>query len=63
MGKGEKERICKRREDYKSKLIVRLYAGTLGRTIDPIHEIIVTVGASEAIFASVQSLVGPGDEV
>eukprot|EP00026_Physarum_polycephalum_P006377 Phypoly_transcript_06419.p1 GENE.Phypoly_transcript_06419~~Phypoly_transcript_06419.p1 ORF type:complete len:403 (+),score=46.47 Phypoly_transcript_06419:522-1730(+) len=41
----------------------KLYSGSMGRPIDAIHEIIVTVGASEAIFACVQSLVGPGDEV
>jgi aspartate/methionine/tyrosine aminotransferase len=41
----------------------KLYSGAMGRTIDAIHEIIVTVGASEAIFACVQSVVGPGDEV
>jgi methionine aminotransferase len=31
--------------------------------IDPEHEITVTLGATEAIFSSVQALVGPGDEV
>jgi methionine aminotransferase len=31
--------------------------------IDPQLEITVTLGATEAIFSSVQALVGPGDEV
>lgn len=33
------------------------------RTIDPLKEVCVTVGASEAIFLACQSLVEPGDEV
>jgi len=43
--------------------LAKLYTPSMGRQIDPINELIVTVGASEAIFACVQSLVGPGDEV
>lgn len=43
--------------------LAKLYSGAMGRTLDPLYEIIVTVGASEAIFACVQSIVGPGDEV
>jgi len=43
--------------------LAKLYTPLLGRAVDPLTELIVTVGASEAIFACVQSLVGPGDEV
>jgi len=43
--------------------LAKLYTPIMGREIDPLNELIVTVGASEAIFACVQSIVGPGDEV
>lgn len=36
----------------------RLY----GRAYDPEHEVTVTSGATQAIFTSIQALVGPGDE-
>lgn len=35
----------------------------LGRSIDPEQEVLVTVGASEALYAAVLALVDPGDEV
>lgn len=35
----------------------------LGRPIDPVGEVLVTVGASEALYAAVLALVDPGDEV
>ena len=35
----------------------------LGRALDPQREVLVTVGATEALFASLQALVDPGDEV
>lgn len=39
------------------------YSPILGRTIDPLTEITTSVGATEAIFAIMQALVNPGDEV
>jgi methionine aminotransferase len=38
--------------------VERLY----GRAYDPEHEVTVTSGATQAIFTSIQALVGPGDE-
>ena len=35
----------------------------LGRSLDPVSEVLVTVGATEGLFATVQALVDPGDEV
>ncbi|MEX2502550.1 MAG: aminotransferase class I/II-fold pyridoxal phosphate-dependent enzyme, partial [Trueperaceae bacterium] len=34
-----------------------------GRDLDPDGEVLVTVGATEALFASFQALIDPGDEV
>lgn len=39
------------------------YGALLGRELDPLTEIVVTTGATEAIFATIQALVNPGDEV
>lgn len=39
------------------------YSPLFGREIDPIGEIVVTTGATEGIFATMQGLVDPGDEV
>jgi kynurenine--oxoglutarate transaminase/cysteine-S-conjugate beta-lyase/glutamine--phenylpyruvate transaminase len=39
------------------------YSPLFGRTLDPLRQILVTVGATEGIFATVQALVNPGDEV
>ncbi|HEX7022616.1 MAG TPA: aminotransferase class I/II-fold pyridoxal phosphate-dependent enzyme [Trueperaceae bacterium] len=39
------------------------HAGPLGRELDPLENIQVTVGATEALFAAVQALIDPGDEV
>lgn len=33
-----------------------------GITIDPVHEVTVTLGATEALYSAIQALVGPGDE-
>ena len=35
----------------------------LGRSLDPVREVQVTVGATEGLFATMQALVDPGDEV
>ena len=42
-----------------SKFVVRKY----GVKYDPVNEILVTVGGSEAIDGAIRALVGPGDEV
>jgi methionine transaminase len=39
--------------------VARLY----GRAYDPVHEITVTTGATQAIFTTIQALAHPGDEV
>ena len=36
---------------------------SLGRTLDPVQNVQVTVGATEALFAVMQALINPGDEV
>jgi methionine transaminase len=33
-----------------------------GIKIDPVHEVTVTLGATEALYSAIQALVGPGDE-
>lgn len=43
--------------------LAQVYSPLFGRTLDPMQEIVVTVGATEGIFATVQALVNPGDEV
>jgi kynurenine aminotransferase len=43
--------------------ISTVYSPLFGRMIDPLSEIVVTVGATEGIFATIQALVDPGDEV
>ncbi|KAA0169966.1 hypothetical protein FNF28_01756 [Cafeteria roenbergensis] len=40
--------------------LARLYSGWLGRAVDWESEVTVTVGATEALFALTQSLLGPG---
>ncbi len=40
-----------------------IYGPLFGREIDAQREIVVTTGATEAIFATMQALVNPGDEV
>jgi aspartate/methionine/tyrosine aminotransferase len=43
--------------------LANVYGPLFGRELDPMREIVVTTGATEALFASVQALVEPGDEV
>ncbi len=43
--------------------LAQVYSPLFGRMLDPMQEIVVTVGATEGIFATVQALVNPGDEV
>ncbi len=43
--------------------IAEVYSPLFGRQLDPLQEIVVTVGATEGIYATIQALVDPGDEV
>lgn len=43
--------------------LAEFYGPKLGRTIDPMTEVITTAGATEALYALVTALTGPGDEV
>lgn len=43
--------------------LAQTYGPLFGRELDPIREIVVTVGATEGIFATMQALIDPGDEV
>lgn len=45
------------------KALAQVYGPLFGRELDPMAEIVVTTGATEAIFATIQALVDPGDEV
>ena len=45
------------------KEVVNYLNRTQGITYDPAHEIIITVGGSEAIDLGIRSLIDPGDEV
>jgi kynurenine--oxoglutarate transaminase/cysteine-S-conjugate beta-lyase/glutamine--phenylpyruvate transaminase len=39
------------------------YSVHLGRDVDPMQEVAVTVGASQALYVTLRTLVSPGDEV
>jgi aspartate/methionine/tyrosine aminotransferase len=39
------------------------YSPLVNRTIDPLKEVTVTVGATEALFCAMQALINDGDEV
>lgn len=43
--------------------LAHVYGPLFGRTLDPMREIMVTTGATEGIFATMQAFVDPGDEV
>lgn len=45
------------------KQLARRYSTHLGQNIDAMNEVAVTVGASQALYLSLQTLVRPGDEV
>jgi len=45
------------------KQLAERYSRHLGKTVDPMAEVAVTVGASQALFVSLQTLIKPGDEV
>ena len=43
--------------------LAQVYGPLFGRELDPMREIVTTTGATEGIFATIQALVDPGDEV
>ena len=45
------------------KALSAVYSPLFGRELDPMREIVITTGATEAIFAAIQALVDPGEEV
>lgn len=45
------------------KQLARRYSTHLRRDVDPFTEIAVTVGASQALYLSLQTIIKPGDEV
>ncbi|KAJ8331186.1 arylformamidase [Batrachochytrium dendrobatidis] len=54
------------RSEGHPKLVQELalfYSSKLGRQIDPLTEIVTTVGATEAIYSTIQAFVDVGDEV
>ena len=46
-----------------TEAIAKHVGGRLGRALDPETEVLVSVGATEGLFATLQALVDPGDEV
>lgn len=40
----------------------KLYSKLIGREIDPLNEILITVGAYEGLFCAIQSNIEVGDE-
>ncbi len=45
------------------RTVAKKNSSNLGREINPNTEVLITVGATEALFASIQAFVDPGDEV
>jgi len=45
------------------EVLAQRYSKHMGRTIDPMSEVATTVGASQALYMSLQALIDPGDEV
>ncbi|KAJ3260815.1 Kynurenine--oxoglutarate transaminase 3 [Boothiomyces macroporosus] len=43
--------------------LAKYYSPKIGRELNPLNEIMTTVGASEAIYSTIQALVDPDDEV
>ena len=46
-----------------TEVLSRRYSHHLERTIDPMAEVAITVGASQALYLCLQALLNPGDEV
>ena len=47
--------------ELRQRIAQKLFA-SYGLTLDPVSQITVTVGATEAIYSAIQAVVGPGDE-
>ncbi|KAJ3102000.1 Kynurenine--oxoglutarate transaminase 3 [Phlyctochytrium planicorne] len=45
------------------KALSNFYSPKIGREINPLTEIVTAVGATEAIYSTIQAFVNPGDEV
>ncbi|XP_077478938.1 kynurenine--oxoglutarate transaminase 1 isoform X1 [Stigmatopora argus] len=45
------------------KSLAKFFSGIVGREIHPMDDVLVTVGAYQALFCAFQALVGEGDEV
>lgn len=43
--------------------LAKHYSKLVQRTIDPLQEVTVTVGATEALFCAMQAMINDGDEV
>ena len=44
-------------------ILAKLYGPLMGRTLDPMNNITISVGAYGVLFCAVQGLINPGDEV
>uniref|UniRef100_T1JVK9 kynurenine--oxoglutarate transaminase n=1 Tax=Tetranychus urticae TaxID=32264 RepID=T1JVK9_TETUR len=45
------------------KILSKMYGQLIGRPIDPFKEILITIGAYEALLSAFLGLINPGDEV
>ena len=45
------------------EVLAKRYSKHLQRMIEPMTEVAITVGASQALYMTLQALVDPGDEV
>ena len=45
------------------KALAKIYAPTLGREIDAMNEVLITIGADGSLFNSALGLINPGEEV
>lgn len=45
------------------KILAKIYSRELQQTLDPMKNVVTTIGAYEAMYAAFQALVNPGDEV
>lgn len=45
------------------KSLAKFFSRVIGHEIDPLEDILVTVGAYQALFSAFQALIDEGDEV